>query len=167
MRIKRRKVNIIFVVEWTNLSGWKRSLYTTFKIEVEKKPQKNSGLTGNLSLTFAMAGRDTLSIKQIRKTGEQAIVSSQYTRWWKWQKLKWTKIRNESYFELRIKIRTWKWYDLRSRMNGWKRVCFAHSKFIVIAKQLTWQKVVVLCLVGRIFSLKRAWCTGTWQRETF
>ena len=41
-----------------------------------KKNLKNSILTGNRTLIYAMTGRNALSIKSIKPTGEQAIVSS-------------------------------------------------------------------------------------------
>ena len=47
-----------------NLSGWK--------------------LTGNRTPTFGMTGPNALSIKLVEPTGEQAIVSSWYIRWWTW-----------------------------------------------------------------------------------
>ena len=46
-----------------NLRGWKRTW-------------ENSGLIGNRTMTFAMAGLNALSIELIKPTGEQAIVSS-------------------------------------------------------------------------------------------
>ena len=36
---------------------------------------------------FAMTGCSALSIELIKPSGEQAIVSSLYTRWWKWHEL--------------------------------------------------------------------------------
>ena len=39
---------------------------------------KNLGLTGNLTLTFTTTGCNALSIKQIKPTGEQAIVMSDF-----------------------------------------------------------------------------------------
>ena len=59
------KVNMIFVVEWTTWA-------------VDKKPEINSGLTGN---RFAMTGPNPLSIKLIRPTGEQTIVSNCLRIW--------------------------------------------------------------------------------------
>ena len=46
-----------------NLRGWKRTW-------------ENSGLIGNRTMTFTMAGRNALSIELIKPTGEQVIVSS-------------------------------------------------------------------------------------------
>ena len=36
---------------------------------------------------FAMTGCSALSIELIKPSGEQAIVSTLYTRWWKWHEL--------------------------------------------------------------------------------
>ena len=46
------------------------------KNEWEERTWKNSGLTGNRTLTFAMTGRNALSTELIKPAGEQAIVSS-------------------------------------------------------------------------------------------
>ena len=57
-----------------------------------KKNLKNSILTtGNRTLIYAMTGRNASAIKSIKPTGEQAIVSSWYTRWWKLHERKYMK----------------------------------------------------------------------------
>ena len=56
-----------------------------------KKNLKNSILTRNRTLIYAMVGRNALSIKSIKPTGDQAIVSSWYTRWWKLHEWKYMK----------------------------------------------------------------------------
>ena len=56
-------VNMIFAVEWT-----------TYAVEIE--PVKIQAWSGIDPWPFTMTGRTVLSIKLIKPTGEQAIVSS-------------------------------------------------------------------------------------------
>ena len=58
-----KKVNIIVAVEWTT------------KVFEKKKPEKNSGLTGNQTLTFPLARHNVLSIELIKLAGEQTVVT--------------------------------------------------------------------------------------------
>ena len=41
----------------------------------KKKPEKNSGLTGNQTLTFPLARHSVLSIELIKLAGEQTVVT--------------------------------------------------------------------------------------------
>ena len=50
-----------------NLTGWQRTW-------------KKSGVTGNQILTFTMTWHNALSIKLMKPNGEQAIVSSSFSR---------------------------------------------------------------------------------------
>ena len=61
------KVNMIIAVEWTG---------------VEEKNLKSFRVGENWTVPFAITGRNALSIKLIKQIGNQAIVSSLYTRWW-------------------------------------------------------------------------------------
>ena len=54
------------------------------QLKRSKKNLKNPGLTGNRILTLALIGLNALSCELIKPTGEQAIMSSYYTQWWKW-----------------------------------------------------------------------------------
>ena len=57
-------------------------LYTCSVIYTCSRDFENSGLTRNPTLNFVMTGCNTLSIDLNKPTGEQAIMSSQFT----WQK---------------------------------------------------------------------------------
>ena len=73
---KDMKVNMIFTVEWTTWA-------------VEKEAEKNQAWLG--IEPWPLTGRNALSTDLIKAAGEQAIVSSCHTRWWKLHELKYTK----------------------------------------------------------------------------
>ena len=73
---KDMKVNMIFTVEWTTWA-------------VEKEPETIQAWLG--IEPWPLTGRNALSTDLIKAAGEQAIVSSCHTRWWKLHELKYTK----------------------------------------------------------------------------
>ena len=73
---KDMKVNMIFTVEWTTWA-------------VEKEAEKIQAWLG--IEPWPLTGRNALSTDLIKAAGEQAIVSSCHTRWWKLHELKYTK----------------------------------------------------------------------------
>ena len=78
--IKLKYINWIVIWLRIKIGKWTWSSQLNEQLKRLKKNLKNSGLTGNRILTFAMTRHNALFIRLIKSTGEQAIVSSSLSR---------------------------------------------------------------------------------------